>query len=83
MMYTSILYESDLDIMNVFQPYGQIHRDPLTLPGADLAGQFAVNVHPVVASRQTSQAEDGDVLILRSVFQGKADACPTWSGQMR
>jgi hypothetical protein len=83
MTYISILYESGLDIMNVFQTYGQIHRDPLTLPGVDLAGQLVVNVHPVVTSRQTSQAQDGDVLILRSVLQGKADACSMWSGQIR
>jgi hypothetical protein len=54
--YISVLYESDLDIMNVSQTYGQIHSNPLTLPGADLVGQFAVNAHPVVTSRQTSQA---------------------------
>jgi hypothetical protein len=63
--------------MSVSQTYGQIHSNPLTFPGADLAGQLAVNVHAVVASGQTSQAQDGDVLILRSVLQGKADACST------
>jgi hypothetical protein len=81
--YINILYEPDLDTMNVFQAYGQIHSNPLVPPGADLTSQFAVNVHAVVASGQTSQAQDGDVLILRSVLQGKADACSTWSGQMR
>lgn len=69
--------------MNILQTYGQIHRDPLTLPGVDLVGQLAVNVHTVVTSRQTSQMQDGNVLILRSVLQGKADACSTWSGQAR
>jgi hypothetical protein len=42
--------------LDILQTYGQMHSDPLVPPGADLVSQFAVNVHTVVARRQTSGA---------------------------